>query len=191
MCAFRAWTTSLNTSGHTPLLVSSAQQAGGRGGSQHFLSSRPECYRHLKQCGCFHIKEEAQRPCPRAGVEVGTSCRILPTPSLRLSSSGGVLCLLKHDPILFDHYSEESVPGSHASPRLRRLWRDPSSWLPQTLLWPLRRLCGDHLLMTTLKSTSSAPPLSSTAHCPSPNFTVNITLAYYLMALPVLVPCLE
>lgn len=85
--------------------------------------------------------------------------------SFRLSSSGGFLYLLKYDPILFDQYSEDSVPGSHASPRLCSHWKDPTSWLPQTLPWPPRRPFVDHLLMTTLKS-----PLH---HCTLPFFKLH------------------
>lgn len=52
----------------------------------------------------------------------------------------------------------------------------------------LRRPAVDHLLMTTLKSASSAPPLLSTAPCSSPNVIVNATLAYYLAVSPVSTP---
>lgn len=49
----------------------------------------------------------------------------------------------------------------------------------------LRRPSVDHLLTTTLKSASSAPPLLPTAPCSSPNVIVNATLAYYLAVSPV------
>lgn len=157
--------------GHIPWLVSSALQARGRGVAQHFISGRPECYGHLNT-----HQSGGPEALPKGWGGGGDFLQDLAS-SFRLSSSGGFLYLLKYDPIFYDHDSEDSVPGPHASPRLCSHREDLTSL---SAVLAIRRPAIDHLLMTISKSASSAPPLLPTAPCSSPNVMVNTSLVCYL-----------
>lgn len=103
----------------THTLVSSALQARGRGVAQHFISSRPECYKHLNT-----HQSGGPEALPKGWGGSGDFLQDLAS-SFRLSSSGRFLYLLKYNPIFFDHDSEDSVPGLYASPRLCSHREDP------------------------------------------------------------------